>query len=177
MTNGDAPAESCKVAYKNEQPSQLRPRGVLLADTLKTLECALNARGLLVRRDSDIFHPLWYVAETERNIFLWKQGRSIIEQDDFEFWIDLPRLISKRLEHLQSQNDNNPFINPLWSITQESAPDRRREIDYLQTFADIVRDIETHLAALCEAGSRILSQASGRSRPKVVLPQSPLSKA
>lgn len=171
MTNAQPPAESSEIAYKNEQNSANTQAGILLADILKTLECTLSARGLLVRKESDLFHPLWYLAETERNIFLWKQGRSIIEHDEFEFWVDLPALIEKRVAQLNSHNESNPFLNPLWSINQESPQGRQRELDYLQAFAELFANIDKHLSALCEAGSRALLEVSGRQRPKIILPQ------
>jgi hypothetical protein len=60
--------------------------------------------------------PLWFLAETERNIFLWRQGKSLDDVEDYEFWVDIPSLITKRRVQLESPQGLNPFTNPNWGI-------------------------------------------------------------
>lgn len=152
------------------------PAGAVLADVLRTVETQLCERGLLGERKADCFHPLWYVAETERNVFLWKRGCSLIQHDEFEFWIDVPALIEKRLEQLEAFDADNPFLNPLWGVCTTNRDNAVREREYLLSFKEALGRIENHLHALSKLGSALLrEQLSETDLPleRVLLPVAP----
>lgn len=133
----------------------------------------LQKRGIIPCPAMQAFNPLWFVAETERNVFLWRRGCSLIQQDEFEFWIDLPKLIDKRLHQLASQNDS-PFVNPLWGISVLDKDSAKREQDYVRAFAEIQERISGHMNALSHIGSLLIRElVSAGDREVVVLPASP----
>ena len=162
--------------HKTAQHSEVSPaqksNGTVLAENLRTLETEFERRGFLKRSPEDLFNPLWYLAETERSIFLWKRGCSVIEQDDFEFWINVPALIRKRLAQLANYDAQNPFLNPLWGVvTSSDSINSERERQYLESFLDAIHRIHLQLSALSEVGSLLLHEQKGSTRERVVLPQ------
>ena len=117
------------------------------------------------------FNPLWFAAETERNVFLWRSGCSLIQEDEFEFWIDVPRLIAKRSRQLENSNPANPFTNPYWSIASEDTRTLREEVSYLEKFSSVMLEIDTLATALCSITARLEKMlAPAESRPRVILP-------
>ena len=133
MINSPHRSHSVHSPSKNGQETCIAPpKGAILADVLKTLEVQFQRRGMLPSGTESgpgmAFHPLWFVAETERNVFLWRQGCSLIQQDEFEFWIDIEALISKRLNQLDSADPENPFLNPLLDTTPSNRCNKRSSI-------------------------------------------------
>ncbi len=126
---------------------------VILGDLLRALEDQLQSKGLLPPFTGQ-FHPLWFLAETERNTFLWRRGLSLTQLEDFEFWIDVPLLISKRLEQLCAKEDEPP--------TSE-------EHRYLQMLQEFLAQTSGHIHALSQVGSKIREEI-GMSKKRVVLP-------
>ncbi len=178
MPSTEHPATNSAELHKIERPNDLKSiqaaSHLVLADTLRTLEEAFSAKGLLDREPQDIFQPLWYLVETERNVFLWKRGCSIIQQDDFEFWVDIPALIQKRRRQLENADAHNPFVNSLWGIGTDTVESASRELNYLEEFLSLLADIQEHLCALCEATSQVQSTLNGPpARERVVLPSRP----
>lgn len=148
------------------------PKAAVLADVLKTVETELASRGFLREQNNACFNPIWYLAETERNVFLWKRGCSVLQHDEFEFWIDIEALIEKRLRQLDSFDSQNPFTNPLWGVATPDKDSAEYERQYLLSFAQAMRQIESHLHALSRLGSLLLKEHEGDSeaRERVILP-------
>lgn len=146
--------------------------GAILAELLKSTEVELQRKGLIPSNLSEEFHPLWFLAETARNTFLWRNGLSLIQHDEFEFWVDVPRLIEKRLAQLEHQSgEENPFINPLWSLASQDQSVREREMEYLLAFREALDKICTHLEALSLCASQVLQDSlQTESKVKVMLP-------
>src|SRR5438045_1804769 len=76
------------------------PRTALTLENLKCVEESLTKRGLL---PSSISLPLWFLAETERNVFLWKHGLSLVNVEEFVFWIDVASLVDKRSQSCRTE--------------------------------------------------------------------------
>lgn len=160
-------SQSAKSANKTEQ---LPKSGVLLS-CIKTLESEAKRRGLIAKEVGDKFTPLWFLAETERNVFLWRRGCSVIQEDEFEFWVNIEGLIAKRLKQLESTDSENPFLNPLWGYAPMDEETRLREKRYLLDLKNIVAALENHMHALSVIGSELCKEAKGK-RELVVLPSS-----
>lgn len=112
-------------------------------------------------------NPLWFFAETEANVFLWRKGRSISEKANFSFWVDIKSLVSKRIGQLElSANSGNPFTNPFFGASSNFAHDPNAEVGYLRRFMDCVGVGLTHLSALCIAAEMI----DDSSKPLIILP-------
>jgi hypothetical protein len=156
---------------KNEQ---YPPNSAILLESLKTLEQQLQSRKIVAfgNENSNFSHPLWFSAETERNIWLWRSGYSLADINDFEFWVDIKKLIQKRLELLSKENLNNPFVNPLWGIQALDISSSTNERNYLECFAGILSSIEDHLNVLSQITSEIMRKtyANHCQRRVVVLP-------
>lgn len=95
--------------YKSEQIPLCYP-GCVLLGMLKAVEVELTKRELLDAPSMQAT-PLWFIAETERNVFLWRDGKSIGDHSSYSFWIDIKALINKRRLHLSRSKGFNPFIN------------------------------------------------------------------
>ena len=153
---------------------QLGPKAVL-ADVLRTLEGQLQRRSLV---SAGSFNPLWFLVETERNIFLWRHGLSIAQQDDFEFWVDIDTLIEKRRSQLANPNPANPFHNPNWDLldcsitTQTNQTDEhsKAELRYLDSFSSTFSQIASHANALSHTASLLRAELQGHIHTRVLLP-------
>lgn len=98
-----------KNLYNNEQSTLKNEHNILPIESLKCLEEELIKKSLISLRSP---FPLWFLAETERNIFLWKNGESIIDKDNYEFLVDPNKLLEKRRKKLQTMHaiEDNPFF-------------------------------------------------------------------
>ena len=159
-----------KVSKNVQESAQVSPPGsaTMLAEMLRQMEEHLLTRGLLKKDPCSQFNPIWYLAETERNIFLWKKGCSIIQQDEFEFWVDIPQLINKRLDQLNNLDQSNPLVNPYWGLSAISEQDLEDERNYLNNFLTLITSVQNHIAAFCEASLIALGQQLQRER--IILP-------
>lgn len=146
------------------------PKGCVLLGVLKSVENELRRRDMLgVVRPST---PLWFLAETERNIFLWRNGRSIADQGDFSFWVDVPALISKRREQLSRAEEANPFTNPVWGAHQFDDKLADQEREYLDSVEELIATVLKHAEALSVASETIRSEICAGSLPRapIILP-------
>ena len=166
------PSKNEQTKSEQSSPAELREKGAVLLDVLRTLEQELQKRGFLDSGGESSFNPLWFVAETERNVFLWRRGCSLIQKDEFEFWIDVRALIEKRLSALDRYDPQNPFVNPLWGEPATSLDSVTRERAYLEAFLGKLETLHGHAYALCEVGSRVLRELCGEAaeRERVLLP-------
>ncbi len=145
------------------------PSSALLSSVLKTIEVQFQKKGLLPVSAPHSFNPLWFTAETERNVFLWRQGKSLIDSDNYEFWIDVPKLIAKRIRQLQCSDSDNPFVNPLWGEANHTQALAELERDYLATFLELMDQVGSHAHALSRVGSELQREVCGGTL-RVVLP-------
>jgi hypothetical protein len=185
MYNSQSTAQSGSRPYKIVQPKEVPlrelPAWAVSAEMVRTLELELQKKGILRNTPKALFNPVWFMVETERNVFLWRQGCSLIQQDDFEFWVDLQALIEKRLKQLENPDLNNPFQNPLWGnptspdlSETEFSENLRLEMDYLSAFAGALNEIVAHAHALSHVSSLISRDLhDGPVKQRVLLPRSP----
>lgn len=128
------------------------PVGSVLLGVLKSVEQELSSRELLGIAQAHAT-PLWFLAETERNIYLWRQGYSIEDQHLFSFWIDIRALIAKRKSQLHKTKGSNPFIafgNP--NTVTASA----QEAEYLEIFEELSSTIIHYAEAVSRASRDII---------------------
>jgi hypothetical protein len=144
----------------------------VLLGVLKSIENELRRRELLGIEAAPAC-PLWFLAETERNVFLWRNGKSLDDVREFSFWIDLPALISKRRSQLAKPGGLNPFINPLWGSAPLDSDLLRHEFEYLEALEDLITTVFKQAEALSHASELIrkdLEQESASQRAAVILP-------
>ncbi len=155
-------------------PEQKLPKGCVLLGVLKSVENELRKREMLTCGPQAV-PPLWFLAETERNIYLWRNGKSIDDQQDFSFWVDISALICKRREQLKRAHVLNPFTNPLWGVSQFDDKMADQERDYLDSFEDLIQSVLKHAEALSVASETIRSDLARGVEPRlpIVLPSRP----
>ncbi|MFM1848004.1 MAG: hypothetical protein RL417_1478 [Pseudomonadota bacterium] len=158
-------AQSSNFIVRSEHP----PKDTVLDQVLKTVEIQLQNKGLLSGFDPENFHPVWFLAETERNVFLWRNGFSLADHDDFEFWLRPRELIEKRLGQLERSGIENPFLNPGWGGSLGEPAPRGAEREYLGSFLALIAKIEAHAHALSLVAS-LLRREGGGERDRVLLP-------
>lgn len=156
-----------KIVQKISESAQKPPADAVTIDVLKMMELHLQRRGLIPESVGSAFRYLWFVAETERNVFLWRNGLSISDAARFEFWIDVAQLIEKRIVQLERKQEDNPFINPLWGSAEPNPESSEKERHYLEIFLEIYNRSAKQAHALC-AMSKIISQELDRHREELV---------
>jgi hypothetical protein len=147
------------------------PQGSVLLGVLKSIETELRKRDLLGVSHTTTT-PLWFLAETERNVFLWRSGKSIEDHRDFTFWVDIKALVSKRREQLHRNRGFNPFISSMWTSPPSDTHAMAQEHEYLDSIEDLTHSIFKHAEALSHASESVrleLAPDSG-SRVRIVLP-------
>jgi hypothetical protein len=134
---------------------------------LKAVEVDLSKRELLGAL-ANHSTPLWFIAETERNVFLWRNGKSIGDQSAFSFWIDIKELIRKRRSHLCRSTGFNPFVN-----LSPGSGGIDCEHSYLDALEELSTTIFKHAEVLSQASESIRAEiAPGLpTRTAVVLPR------
>ncbi|MCB0310639.1 MAG: hypothetical protein KDD42_05360 [Bdellovibrionales bacterium] len=143
----------------------------ILSEVLRSIETELRNRGMLQVSQLDLFNPLWFMAETERNIFLWRRGLSLAQADQFEFWVEPHRLVEKRLKQLSLAESENPFTNPLWGSSAADPDTTTREATYLSNLLENLERIQTHAHALSCAARLVLEDFGHENcREQIVLP-------
>lgn len=142
------------------------PEGAVLLGVLKAVEKALHRRGILGHA-VDQAMPLWFLAETERNVFLWRTGKSIADCHEFSFWVDIPTLIAKRRSHLSRCHGFNPFV-----CNSPSESGVEHEIRYLDRIEDLAESIFVKAAMISRASESLQSELvpSKELCPRIVLP-------
>ena len=153
-----SPRETMKATFESAQPlhnsEQSLPKGAVLIGVLKSVERELVRRGML-GAESETITPLWFLAETERNIFLWRSGKSLDDQKEFDFWIHVPQLIEKRRAQVEKPHGLNPFINPLWGGAPLDAGLVDRELSYLDEIEELSSVFLPHAEALSHASREV----------------------
>jgi hypothetical protein len=152
-------------SYKSAQ-IPLAYRGCVLLGVLKAVEVELAKRELLGTLATQAT-PLWFIAETERNVFLWRNGKSIGDHSTFSFWIDIKALINKRRSHLSRSRGFNPFIN--LSPRSGGIDCEHRYLDAIEELCDT---IFRHAEVISQASESIRKELSPDrpTRSAIVLP-------
>ena len=172
MTSGrettGATFENVQTLHKFEQSV---PKGAVLLGVLRSVERELVRRGML-GDGLDGITPLWFLAETERNIFLWRTGQSIDDHREYDFWIDVPALVTKRRRQLDKPQGLNPFVNPLWGAAPLDEELVDRELSYLDQLEEVLAVVVPHASALSHASQEVSREIkpSSAERKTVVLP-------
>lgn len=151
---------------KNDNPL---PKDAVLLGVLKAIEQELHRRELLGSA-TDQAMPLWFLAETERNVFLWRKGKSIDQRHQFSFWVDVPALIAKRRGHLSRCRGFNPFI-----CQSPSDTGVQHELRYLDQVEDLAESVFAKAAIVSRASEALHHELepSCALRTQVVLPYRP----
>ena len=148
--------------------------GCVLLGILKSIETELRKRNHLWSSGTPPT-PLWFLAETERNIFLWRTNQSLDDARKYSFWVDIRGLISKRREQLSRPQDSNPFTNPLWGSGALDASLVERERDYLDALEDLIPTAFKRAEALSRASESLrleIDPEAGRSMVIIPTPSS-----
>lgn len=139
---------------------------------LKTLETKLAATFQLSIIPGQLFNPLWFLAETERDIYLWRKGLSIKDKDSFEFLIAPLKLIEKRQiqlspEQIKSKGGRgNPFLNPVLDLSSSNLEICQSELEYLHELSCIITEICQELRVL----ALLYELLSDSEKTRVILP-------
>lgn len=162
-----------KIVEKISDGAQKPPSDAVTLDVLKLMELHLQNRGLIPASVGTTFRYLWFVAETERNVFLWRNGLSISDAAHFEFWIEVSDLIEKRILQLDRKEEDNPFVNPLWGSALSNTDAIEKEKQYLEIFLEIYNRSAKQAHAIC-AMSKIISKELDKNvteRVAVIIPR------
>jgi hypothetical protein len=154
---------------------ELIPPGSVLLGVLKTVETELRKRDLLGSSDHPCT-PFWFLAETERNVFLWRSGKGLDDQRDYSFWVNISGLLKKRRDQLRNPAGLNPFINPLWGSAPLHQGLIQNEFDYLDCLEELAATVFKHAEALSHASETIRSElenVDSARRLCIILPVTP----
>jgi hypothetical protein len=121
------------------------PEQAIMLGVFKAVEVELLSRNLLGQAGR-FATPLWFIAETERNVFLWRSGKSLDDRNMYSFWIDLEALIDKRRLQIGRSNTFNPFTN-----ISPSAAGIDLELRYLDRLEALLEAIITNASAISRA--------------------------
>ncbi len=148
--------------------------GVILLGILKSVEQELLMREFVGDPEQQAT-PLWFIAETERNVFLWRSGKSLDERSEFIFWVDIPALICKRRAQLERNRGFNPFIQSKIGPQSHDEQATQTEKLYLERIEDMISTIFVHAEALSHASESIRLELVPNSsrRAAVTLPATP----
>lgn len=137
-----------KSVFINEHADTKNEHLHIPISSLKCLEEELIKKELLSLRSP---FPLWFLAETERNIYLWKNGQSIIDKEKYDFVVDPLKLAEKRIHKLKLsvRDEENPFF------------DGEQELQYLEEFVRQYKLLSLHIETfLCALNDVLPTQAA-----------------
>lgn len=183
MVSGEELTKLVGELYKSEHSStndahKLPEIGVLLS-LFRTFENRLIERDFLPSPQTYGFNPLWFLGETEQNIYLWRHKSSINDANKFHFWLDVKKLASKRLAQLERRDEENPFLNPLWTQTTNGPDSIEAERHYIVELLKLFAPAEPHLTALSAVQTLVATLEPSRSerqptpRKIIVIPTTP----
>lgn len=161
-------AQTCTPLHIFEHPSDI-PVASARLDVLKGTEQELQKRQMLPPFGSSFF-PLWFAAETERNLLLWRNGLSLAASEEFEVWVDVPRLIQKRrtLCHADEHSSGPNLLGNIWGHRPVDS-----EIEYLAAFEELWNAMTIHCHCLSRVSSELeILSPEGQERKKILIPSS-----
>lgn len=163
MINQSTSPESALLMSKIEHLGTKNvPSGAILLGTLKPFEQSLFQKGL-ISHSSPV--PLWFLAETERNTFLWKNGLSLVHASYFDFWIQVDDLIEKRKSQLDRVTPDNPFSGALLGASAIDPSAIELERHYLADIKAHFSRIALYAECLCHATNAVI----GEMNPRVIV--------
>lgn len=151
------------------------PSSAIVLEALKPLESHLLERKLIGKSGMPST-PLWFLAETERNVFLWRNGMSLADQDKFEFWIEIPHLVKRRQEQLRRSFGDREFGNPFLGEAELTPHALQSEIDYLDELKGSFGRIYMQAFELSLITRTMRSELMDIQRPIILLPREPQTK-
>ena len=160
---------STESSSKIEQPCPITNANVVAADIIRTAEIRMQQRGMLPGGSHLSHNPFWFLVETEKNVFLWRSGCSLVEKENFDFWVDIDSLLDKRISQLERQTASDPIASILDEFELAVDP-VKAETEYLKALKETMLPILTHLSALSEVQREIINEGTQQSRTRVVLP-------
>lgn len=170
MVSSEELIKIVKELYKNEQPAAREmpkiPHEGILLNLFRTFESRLIEKCLLPCPQNLGLNPLWFLGETERNVFLWRNKKSIKDAEQYSFWLDVKKLISKRLAQLEASDPANPFLNPLWGSTSNNFDSHDSEQHYLTELLKLYVPAEAHLAAISAVQALVYSISDSSGEPR-----------
>ncbi|MCB0353961.1 MAG: hypothetical protein KDD64_10565 [Bdellovibrionales bacterium] len=146
------------------------PTEAILFPLLKKFESELQNRGMLPDTSQSDFFPIWFLAETERNVALWRLGLSLSYAEDFEFWISVEMLIEKRLMKLTSPDRENPFHGGFSKDLRFEDHLSQSEEEYIFQFRTLYTELATDFHALSVATSIAARELGEEELPLLLLP-------
>lgn len=145
--------------------------GCVLLGILRAVETDLRTRRVLSGTKPGTL-PLWFLAETERNIFLWRNSQSIADASSYTFWIDVPALITKRRAQLKKADEADPFSNPMWGADAQDPSCWDHERDYLDVMEDLLPTVFRRASMLSDASETLRKEIAPQiDRIPVLLPR------
>ena len=125
--------------------------------------CSLNifkkfeeeVRGKSLLGNNHIF-PVWFHAETEVNIFLWRNGFSLEDKKEFDFWLNPTEMIKKlkNKNFINAKTENILFnfnfleLEQLDQSENNQSINKCEEIEYYENFLNILKITLEHIHAL-----------------------------
>ena len=156
MVTCSTPANLEQLLHNSEHLRTDVAADALLLSILKPLETHLQKRRLLRQATVGSSSPIWFSAVTERNVFLWRKGYSLREQDRFEFWVVPEKLIEKRIEQLRLiRSGDLQFITGTGGLPTLDVEGALREEEYLRCFLEIYNRIDGQAFVLSQVQLRI----------------------
>ena len=166
LNGASGPNSVDRIVQRLSDTAKAPPPDAVTIDVLRLMELHLQRRGLIPEAVGTTFRYLWFIAETERNIFLWRNSLSIEDARHFEFWVSVPALIKKRLAKLEIGGEENPFVNPLWG-TAHGPGSSETEKNYLEIFLEIYERSSKHAHAISSM-TRMIYRELGRETAELV---------
>jgi len=152
-------------------PEQSLPKNAVQLSVLKPLEELLRSRGLLPAPIALRAHPLWFLAETARNVFLWRSGLSLLDQDQFDFWVDPAALAKQQLDRIARTAEESPFDSPRWGVENATGAPHRDQERYFNTLLELLHRVEDHAHVLGRIAGLVCKELGQEDeRPRVLLP-------
>jgi hypothetical protein len=145
----------------------------VLLRILKPLETQLRARRLIAPPAGSSVQPLWFHAVTERNLFLWRSGYSLGEQDSFEFWVNPEKLVNKRLLQLDLiQKGEVQLLTLAADMPKIDEVTASEEKKYLEDLLVCLRRIHQHAFGLSQIALMVQRELDPRhsNLPVIALP-------
>ena len=156
---------------KSEQVCTNTNANVVAADIIRTAEMRMQQKGMLPGGQTLSHNPFWFLVETEKNVFLWRSGCSLVDKDKYDFWVDINSLLDKRIDQLERQNGSDPISTEFDAFDLNVDP-LKAEKEYLEILRETIMPILNHLSALSEVQREIISENTNSRAQRVVLPYS-----
>ena len=161
-----------KTVYDSEQKCTLKnismPMDAIKVHILKALENQLVKRGVLPVSGNTVT-PLWFCAETEERLYMWRTGTSIANKHRFSFWVRPPNLIEKRSSHLRRLREDEQEQFSLSCLSPPLGKCLEAEELYLNCLSETIKPLLSHSHALSKVETTIIEECASEEAPKDIL--------